>query len=246
MNGIFNKDSLMMRRTPLPTPVLPVLLGFTVLALCGGPAFSQEREITNVIEEAGVDPLRIAIPTAATSTGAAPFARELVETIRDDLEFTGYFSLQYPEDPSSADRLKNVAGSLVGLSFPFPPPRKHLSNIKWCPPIEDQLSLGSCTAQAGVGLLEYFECRTYGKHIDGSRLFLYKATRNLLNWTGDTGAFCRTTMAAMALVGVAHEKYLYNCTKLIRGDENGRRNIYQAAGTYRQYAGRISGHRFRC
>jgi C1A family cysteine protease len=55
--------------------------------------------------------------------------------------------------------------------------------------------------------LEYYERRTYGKHIDGSKLFLYKATRNLLGWTGDTGAFCRTTMAAIALIGVALEKY---------------------------------------
>jgi C1A family cysteine protease len=58
-----------------------------------------------------------------------------------------------------------------------------------------------------VGLLEYFERRTYGKHIEGSRLFLYKVTRNLLNWTGDTGAYCRTTMAGMALLGVSLEKY---------------------------------------
>ena len=28
---------------------------------------------------------------------------------------------------------------------------------KWCSPIEDQENLGSCTANAGVGLLEYFE-----------------------------------------------------------------------------------------
>lgn len=120
---------------------------------------------------------------------------------------TGPLALQHSADPSRADRLKEISKSVGSLSFPFPPPSKHLKNVKWCSPIEDQLSLGSCTAQAGVGLLEYFERRTYGKHIDGSKLFLYKATRNLLGWTGDTGAYCRTTMAAMALVGVAHEKY---------------------------------------
>jgi C1A family cysteine protease len=38
-------------------------------------------------------------------------------------------------------------------------------------------------------------------------LFLYKATRNLLGWTGDTGAYLRTTMGAMALFGVPPEKY---------------------------------------
>jgi C1A family cysteine protease len=39
---------------------------------------------------------------------------------------------------------------------------------KWCSPIEDQGQLGSCTANAGVGLVEYFERRAYGKHIDAS------------------------------------------------------------------------------
>jgi C1A family cysteine protease len=55
--------------------------------------------------------------------------------------------------------------------------------------------------------MEYYERRAFGKHIDASRLFLYKATRNLLQWTGDTGAFLRSTMAAMALFGVPPEKY---------------------------------------
>ena len=77
----------------------------------------------------------------------------------------------------------------------------------WFSPIENQLNLGSCTAQAGVGLIEYFERRAFGRHIDASRLFLYKVTRNLLHWTGDRGAFLRTTMAAMTLFGVPPEEY---------------------------------------
>ena len=78
---------------------------------------------------------------------------------------------------------------------------------KWCSPIEDQEELGSCTAQAGIGLVEYFERRSFGKHLDASRLFLYKTTRSLLQWTGDTGAFLRTTMEAMVLFGVPPEQY---------------------------------------
>jgi C1A family cysteine protease len=77
----------------------------------------------------------------------------------------------------------------------------------WFSPIEDQLNLGSCTANAGVGLLEYYERRAYGKHIDASRLFLYKTTRNLLKWTGDTGAYLRSTLEALALFGVPPEDY---------------------------------------
>jgi C1A family cysteine protease len=78
---------------------------------------------------------------------------------------------------------------------------------KWCTPIEDQQSIGSCTANAGVGMVEYFEKRADGKYIDASRLFLYKVTRNLLNFKGDTGAFLRSAMGAITLFGVPPEEY---------------------------------------
>ena len=77
----------------------------------------------------------------------------------------------------------------------------------WCSPVENQGPLGSCTANAGVGMVEYFERRAFGKHVDGSRLFLYKATRNLLHSTGDTGAFLRSTMGALVLFGIPPEEY---------------------------------------
>jgi C1A family cysteine protease len=89
---------------------------------------------------------------------------------------------------------------------PFPiPPTKDLR--QWFTPIENQANLGSCTAHAGVGLVEYFENKAFGKFMDESRLFLYKATRNLLGWVGDTGAFVRTTMKALTLFGVPPEEY---------------------------------------
>ena len=78
---------------------------------------------------------------------------------------------------------------------------------EWFSPIEDQGPLGSCTANAGVAIVEYFERKAFGKHIDASRLFLYKATRNLMKETGDTGAFLRSTMGALVLFGVPPEEY---------------------------------------
>jgi C1A family cysteine protease len=58
-----------------------------------------------------------------------------------------------------------------------------------------------------LGIVEYFERRAFGKHIDASRLFLYKVTRNLDHQTGDTGAYLRTTMSGLVLFGVPPEEY---------------------------------------
>jgi C1A family cysteine protease len=78
---------------------------------------------------------------------------------------------------------------------------------RWASPVEDQGGLGSCTAQAGAGIIEYYERKSFGRHIEASRLFLYKATRNLMKARGDTGAYIRSTMGAMVLFGVPPEPY---------------------------------------
>ncbi|MCE5344966.1 MAG: hypothetical protein LLG13_01595 [Bacteroidales bacterium] len=78
---------------------------------------------------------------------------------------------------------------------------------QWCTPVENQGSIGSCTAHAGVGIVEYYEKRAFDKHIEASRLFLYKTTRNLMQVTGDAGGWLRCTMGALVLCGVPAEKY---------------------------------------
>lgn len=72
--------------------------------------------------------------------------------------------------------------------------------------IEDQRDLGSCAAQAGVALLEYFERRASGSHIDASRLFVYKIARNLIHLKRDTGTTLRSVMGALAMVGAPPEE----------------------------------------
>jgi len=78
---------------------------------------------------------------------------------------------------------------------------------EWCSPVEDQRNLGSCTANAGVGAVEYYERKAFGRHIDASRLFLYKVTRNLMKTKGDTGAYLRTTIGGLVLFGAPPEEY---------------------------------------
>lgn len=65
---------------------------------------------------------------------------------------------------------------------------------RWCSKIEDQGQIGSCTANAGAGVMEYFENRAFGKYLDASRLFMYKVSRNFANISGDSGAFLRNSM----------------------------------------------------
>lgn len=101
-----------------------------------------------------------------------------------------------------AETKSPLAGLLSAIE---PPPSIDLR--EFCSPIENQGRLGSCTAQAGVGLVELLEKKDLGKHVNGSRLFVYKTTRNLLGWEGDRGAYVRTTLKALAKFGVCPEDY---------------------------------------
>jgi len=77
----------------------------------------------------------------------------------------------------------------------------------WASPVEDQGGLGSCTAQAGAGLIEYYERKSFGHHVESSRLFLYKATRGLMKSKGDSGAYSRMTMGPMVVFGVPPDTF---------------------------------------
>lgn len=112
------------------------------------------------------------------------------------------YTEEQPEIKEMAIKLRVLPGKKMTLSAPT-----SVDLRQWCSPIEDQGNLGSCTANAGVGVVEYFENRAFGNHIDGSRLFVYKATRNLMGVVGDTGSWLRNTMGALALCGVPPEIY---------------------------------------
>jgi C1A family cysteine protease len=102
----------------------------------------------------------------------------------------------------------------------------------WCSPVENQGSLGSCTAHAVMGIVEYFQRRAYHRHINGSRLFVYKATRNLMRVTGDTGAWLRNTMGALVLCGVPDEAYWPYTDRDPDFDEEPTSFLYAVADNY--------------
>lgn len=75
---------------------------------------------------------------------------------------------------------------------------------KWCSRVEDQGAMRSSCAQAVAGMLEYFERRAFGHHLDVSRLFLYRAARDLAA-VGDRDVDLRNTMRALARFGAPPE-----------------------------------------
>ena len=119
----------------------------------------------------------------------------------------------YTEDTAEVKEIMKPTGLLPTASTKksrkasAPAPPSSIDLRGWCSPVEDQGRLGSCTAQAGVGIIEYYERKSFGRHIDASRLFLYKVTRNLMKMKGDTGAYLRSTIGAMVLFGVPPEEY---------------------------------------
>jgi len=128
---------------------------------------------------------------------------EGTKEIRDLLAPTGLGM----EGPRPAGGAARGAGGRRRGQGPAPPPPAAADLREWASAVEDQGMLGSCTAQAGAGVIEYYERRAFGHHIDASRLFLYKVTRNLMKMTGDTGAYLRLTIGAMVLFGVPPEEY---------------------------------------
>jgi len=82
-----------------------------------------------------------------------------------------------------------------------------------CSPVEDQGELGSCTAQAVVGALEFRQLRALRgvlvlppRYRDLSRLFIYYNTRAAMGTVReDSGAMLRTAIKSLARQGVCRE-----------------------------------------
>lgn len=102
------------------------------------------------------------------------------------------------------------------------------------PPVYNQLKTNSCTANAACGLVMYFEKKSYNKIVSPSRLFLYKASRNLLFQPEDKGAYNRTTFQALTFFGVPPEQYWPFNTELVNAEPNA--FCYSFATTYQAVA----------
>jgi C1A family cysteine protease len=79
-------------------------------------------------------------------------------------------------------------------------------------PVEDQGQLGSCTANAAAGMLEFLECKAGETCVDRSRLFIYWFERyiegGLAQTKQDSGAQIRDAVKVMATYGACKETSL--------------------------------------
>ncbi|MDP4181268.1 MAG: C1 family peptidase [Bacillota bacterium] len=114
----------------------------------------------------------------------------------------------YPDIRNYSDtheKIKPIVSRLAAARDEAIPKKVDLR--QWCSGVENQGKIGSCTANSVAGIVEYFENKAFGKHIEVSRLFLYKVSRNLLHTEGDKGAFLKTAIGALTLFGVPPEEY---------------------------------------
>jgi hypothetical protein len=108
--------------------------------------------------------------------------------------------------------------NLKGCLFGPPSPKDYRTTFKegpipdqvdlrqYCTAVEDQGQLGSCTANATVGAMEYLYNKRDGQSVDLSRIFAYYNSRRMRGTINqDSGAFISDAMASVLAFGVCRE-----------------------------------------
>ena len=136
-----------------------------------------------------------------------------------------------PSLPDMRDQDVITFSNKIGIDLDKPVPKKFTLADKFTK-VDNQGAIGSCTAHAATGIVEYYQRTFRDRAFHGSRRFIYKTTRNLMQVKGDTGAYLRNTMGALVLFGVPHEKYFPYTDKKERVDEEPSAFIYGMADNF--------------
>ncbi|MFH1223816.1 MAG: C1 family peptidase [Pseudomonadota bacterium] len=104
-----------------------------------------------------------------------------------------------PEIPDQRDYLYRAIKPVIRVP-------KKIDLREACPEIEYQGKLGSCTAQALAGNLEFLDKKIDGKYTDVSRLFIYYNERVLMDAVdSDSGASLRDGIKTLKNDGACYE-----------------------------------------
>jgi len=105
-----------------------------------------------------------------------------------------------PDIPDNRDYLYRAIKPVIRLP-------KEVDLRNFCSMVEDQGSLGSCTAQALAGNLEFIDNKIDSIYTDVSRLFIYYNERLLIDSIDyDSGASLRDGIKSLKNSGVCEEK----------------------------------------
>lgn len=105
-----------------------------------------------------------------------------------------------PDVPDQRDYLYSAIKPVIRL-----PDRVDLRKV--CSEVEDQSKLGSCTAQALAGNLEFLDKKADGEYTDTSRLFIYYNERAIANTVDyDSGASLRDGIKTLKKDGACREE----------------------------------------
>ena len=105
----------------------------------------------------------------------------------------------YPDIPDQRDYLYKAIKPVVKLP-------KKVDLREHCPAIEDQGALGSCTAQALAGNIEFLDVKIDHEYTDVSRLFIYYNERVLIDSVDyDSGASLRDGIKTLKNEGACEE-----------------------------------------
>ncbi len=116
-----------------------------------------------------------------------------------------------PDVPDQRDLLYRAISPRLTLP-------KSVDLRSWCSDVEDQGRLGSCTANALAGNLEFLDNRVDQVYHDVSRVFIYYNERYLVGTIdSDAGAALRDGIKTLAAQGVCDEKrWPYDIAKFSR------------------------------
>ncbi len=119
------------------------------------------------------------------------------------LERLNYIRRNYGWRPDLPDRRDLMYAATMAVPVPLPPKVDLRNN---CSPVEDQGQLGSCTANALVGALEFLEIQAKAEPVDLSRLFIYYNERALEGTIRtDSGAMLRDGIKSLVTRGACCE-----------------------------------------
>jgi C1A family cysteine protease len=141
--------------------------------------------------------------------------------------------LPEPIDRKTAASAPEIRKAVYGWLPDLPDQRDHLYGVvrkipaklpakvdlrPGCSPVEDQQELGSCTANALAGALEYLMKKDKVKYADLSRLFIYYNERVIEGSVrADSGAMIRDGIKTLAKQGACREKsWPYDVTKFAK------------------------------